>query len=82
MISSTSSQLDRLKPPLPRTRCIRERFSSSVAIDPHASTGLAWVAMASRHRSNRAPLTYGYLTRIGLYTYQEADIPRWQPRGS
>ena len=75
-ISSTSSQFVRRNPPLPRAFWIRLRFSSSSMMDFHASTGLFPLARASRQKSSNTPRAYGYLTRIGLYTYHDAEIPR------
>ncbi len=81
MISSTSSQLERTKPPRPRTDLYERALAGSSTIDPHASTGPS-VRRASRHSRTRRPRTSGYFTRFALYRYQEYDAPREQPRGS
>ena len=39
-------------------------------------------ALASLNISSSTPRTYGYLTRVGEYVYQENAAPRGQPRGS
>jgi hypothetical protein len=57
-------------------------LAGSVTSDFQAATGSSCSPRAFFHRSSSAPRLYGYLTRSGLYKYQEYEIPRWQPRGS
>ena len=76
IISFTVSQLARRKPPFPRARCQRFRFSGSLTIEVQASTGSLYSFFASNHKSSNAPRMVGYFTRSGLYKYQEKEIPR------
>ncbi len=57
MISVTSFQLERTKPPLPRRLLYARARSGSSTIDAHASTASPVTESASRHISTRAPRT-------------------------
>src|SRR6188474_738751 len=82
-MSTTSSQLARTKPPLPRSDLYARAFSGSSTIEAHARTGSPpFRSRAARNRSRRTPRTYGYRTLIGEYRYQLNEAPRGQPRGS
>ncbi len=82
-ISTASSQLARTNPPVPRADLYRRARSGSPVISAQAATGSPpWRAFAARNNSSRTPRTYGYLTRVGEYVYQENAAPRGQPRGS
>ncbi len=68
-ISLTSSQLERAKPPMPRTFWYSLRLASSLTMLVQASTGpMVWRAV--RHRRSRRARTMGYFTRLALYRYQ------------
>ena len=82
MISLTSSQFVRTKPPRPRTFTYLSRFLLSAWIAAHASTGSLPDLRSARYTSSRRPRIIGCLMRCGEYRYQENEAPRWQPRGS
>src|SRR6516164_4851675 len=63
MISLTSFQLDRTKPPRPRTNLCELAVSALPRIAAQASTG-ARVWRASRHALTRRLRTSGYLIRL------------------
>ena len=81
MISLTSSQEARTKPPKPRLVLYDLARSGFWLMYSQAEVG-DMVARASRHMRIRCPRTMGYFTRCAEYTYHEYDAPRGQPRGS
>jgi hypothetical protein len=70
MISLTSSQVDRTKPPRPRRRVYEARASLAPTMAAQACTGSS-EARLSRHSLSSALRTSGYFSRLALYRYQE-----------
>src|SRR5699024_6652683 len=82
IISHMSFQLARTKPAFPRAFTYFSRFTGSLTMLSHASTGFELLSRSSFHNSYKSLRTYGYFTLTGLYVYQEKLAPRGHPRGS
>ena len=74
--SNASSHLTLLKPPLPLALWYLALFIGSFCKFSQAFTKSPPAASFSMlNKSIKAPRIIGYLTRIGLYKYQEYEIP-------
>jgi len=65
MISFTSSQLERINPPMPRLLLYDSALALSSTMLAQASTG-AMVRRASRHSLSSGLRIFGYLRRLAL----------------
>src|SRR5699024_11687260 len=77
-----SSHVVRTQLPFPHADLYLSAYSGSSIKFCQALAGSFSSLRASDHKDNTEERIYGYLTRCGLYVYQEKEAPLGQPRGS